>query len=533
MNDTIKLIVGLLEGGKPELQIAAAQVLGELRPKESGVLRALLGAQRRSPVLGRFCLEAMAKIASAEALEAMAQNLVDGDALAEHAAHLLAEAGSAAHPVLVGRFPAAEGDGARRILNVLSRQPGKEAVPVFVRALLTPDLSAHAARLLSAANAAPAPNFGKLLREALQKHLDDSLPEVCLANVIAVLARLDAEGSKALLVKCAQAPHSALVRSAAFRALRGTALTAVQLRTMLDLLEDANEKDVHDAVREVLSSLPEVPEGALPVMKRLLAARQPEQRLFALRMLRTSGGVELAKFALKWLDHEDERFRQAAADALSHNKQASELVLRLLVTTRHPALADAAAGVLLRQVENLSPKFVQSLAEKAIKSLATNVRLADQLLDVVLASSEVKLVSSLVEAAVRMRRAGRRGEALHLLARTASRHPGDAEVRYQLALTKLLADAVATSDANAETSAPGNPTMGFFAALVRDGFPLFERLRKENSATPELLLRIATHFSNGVGPERRFGTELLQHLATRTRGRAGDEAKVALRAVGV
>jgi hypothetical protein len=75
--------------------------------------------------------------------------------------------------------------------------------------------------------------------------------------------------------------------------------------------------------------------------------------------------------------------------------------------------------------------------------------------------------------------------------------------------------------------------MGFFAALVRDGFPLFERLRKENSATPELLLRIATHFSTGVGPERRFGTELLQHLATRTRGRAGDEAKVALRAVGV
>ncbi len=532
MNDTLKLIVGLLEGGKPELQVAAAQVLGELRPKESAVLRALIGAQRRSSVLGRFCLEAMAKIGSPEALEAIAQSLVDSDAQSEHAAHLLAEAGAAAHNVLVARFAAAEGDGAIRILNVLSRQPSKDAVPVFVRSLLTPDLSAHAGRILTAANAAPAPNFGKLLREALQKHLDDALPEACLANVIGVLARLDAEGSKALLVKHAQAPHSALVRSAAFRALRGTALTAAQLRTMLDLLEDANEKDVHDAVREVLSSLPEVPEGALPVMKRLLAARQPEQRLFALRMLRTAGGADLAKFALKWLDHEDERFRAAAADALAHNKQASDLVLRLLVTTRHPALADAAAGVLLRQVEHLSPKFVQGLAEKAIKSLATNVRLADQLLDVVLASSGAKLVSVLVEAAARMRRAGRRGEALHLLARTASTYPADAEVRYQLALTKLLADAVVAPDANAETSAPGNPTMGFFAALVRDGFPLFERLRKENSATPELLLRIATHFSSGVGPERRFGTELLQHLATRTRGRAGDEAKVALRAVG-
>lgn len=523
MNDTLKLIVGLLEGGKPELQVAAAQVLGELRPKESAVLRALIGAQRRSPVLGRFCLEAMAKIGSPEALEAIAQILVDSDVQCEHAAHLLAEAGAAAHNVLVARFAAVEGDGAIRILNVLSRQPSKDAVPVFVRSLLTPDLSAHAGRILTAANAAPAPNFGKLLREGLQKHLDDALPEACLANVIAVLARLDAEGSKALLVKHAQAPHSALVRSAAFRALRGTALTAAQLRTMLDLLEDADEKDVHDAVREVLSILPEVPEGALPVMKRLLA----------LRMLRTAGGAELAKFALKWLDHEDERFRAAAADALAHNKQASELVLRLLVTTRHPALADAAAGVLLRQVEHLSPKFVQGLAEKAIKSLATNVRLADQLLDVVLASSGAKLVSVLVEAAARMRRAGRRGEALHLLARTASTYPADAEVRYQLALTKLLADAVVAPDANAEPSPPGNPTMGFFAALVRDGFPLFERLRKENSATPELLLRIATHFSNGVGAERRFGTDLLQYLATRTRGRAGDEAKVALRAVGV
>lgn len=528
MNDTLKLIVGLLEGGKPELQVAAAQVLGELRAKEPPVLRALLAAQRRSPVLGRFCLEAMAKIQTHEALEAIAHSLVDGDPLAEHAAHLLAEAGAVAHGVLAARFSAAEGEGGVRILTVLSRQPGKDAVPVFVRALLTPDLSAHAARILTANSTVPAAGFGKLLREGLQKHLDGALPEACLANVLTVLAKLDADGSKVLLVRHAQAPYSAVVRSAAFRALRGTALTAAQLRTMLELLEDANEKDVHDAVREVLSSLPEVPEGALPVMKRLLAARQPEQRLFALRMLRTAGGAGLAKFALKWLDHEDERFRVAAADALAHNRQASDLVLRLLVTTRHAALADAAAAILLRQVEHLTPKFLHGLAEKAIKSLATNVRLADQLLDVVLAAPGTKLVPFLVEAAVRMRRAGRRGEPMHLLARTATTQPGDAEVRYQLALTKLLADAAS----NAESTAPGNPTMGFFAALVRDGFPLFERLRKENSATPELLLRIATHFSNGVGAERRFGTDLLQHLATRTRGRAGDEAKVALRAVG-
>ena len=41
MNDTIKSIVGLLQEGKPELQVAAAQVLGELRPKDTAAIEAL------------------------------------------------------------------------------------------------------------------------------------------------------------------------------------------------------------------------------------------------------------------------------------------------------------------------------------------------------------------------------------------------------------------------------------------------------------------------------------------------------------
>jgi hypothetical protein len=36
-----------------------------------------------------------------------------------------------------------------------------------------------------------------------------------------------------------------------------------------------------------------------------------------------------------------------------------------------------------------------------------------------------------------------------------------------------------------------------------------------------------------VGAERRFGTDLLQHLAQRTKGRAGDEARLALRTAGI
>jgi hypothetical protein len=67
---------------------------------------------------------------------------------------------------------------------------------------------------------------------------------------------------------------------------------------------------------------------------------------------------------------------------------------------------------------------------------------------------------------------------------------------------------------------------------VRAGYPLLGRLCKEPAVTPELLLTVANHFRGAVGPEQRFALELLQYLAKRTKGRAADDAKVALRSVG-
>ena len=41
MNETIKAILGTLQDGRPELQVAAAQILGELRPKEGAIVQGL------------------------------------------------------------------------------------------------------------------------------------------------------------------------------------------------------------------------------------------------------------------------------------------------------------------------------------------------------------------------------------------------------------------------------------------------------------------------------------------------------------
>lgn len=529
MNDTQKAIVHVLETGKPELQVAAAQILGELRSRESAVVRALGAALRRSPVLGRFCLDALAKIGTSEAIDVVAAAVLDNEVLADHAAHLLSDVGPGAHAALADAYGQALGDRRLRILGVLGHTLSKESIGVFVHALLTPETTEVAGRMLLAAADQFQPTLQKALRDGLAPHLEGALPEACLAQVVTVLARVDASGSRALLVQFTAPGAPPQVRAAAYRALQGSKLSAAQVRSMMDLLEDPQQKAVHDAVRDVLGALPEVPEGLLPVLKRLLAARQPEQRLFALRMLRTAGGAEMAKVALKFLAHEDERFRAAAADALAHNRQAVEPLVRLLQTSREPALVEVAADTLTRLGADLSPKFVRAFADKAIQMLRTNVRGGDLLLGVVLAVGDAKVGSALVERAIRLRRARRHGDALHVLARLVATPHANDEARYQLAVTKLLHDATQPAT---EQASPGNPTMGFFATLVRSGFPLAERLRKEAAVTPEAMLRVATHFAEAVGDERRFGTELLQYLAGRTKGRAGDEARVALRAVG-
>jgi len=528
MNETIKSIVGLLETGKPELQVAAAQVLGELRPKDAGAVEALFDGIDRSPVLGRFCLDALAKIANPAALAKLAEAVVEYEVLSDHAAHLLSEVGAPAHPVLAGIYPQAVGEQRGRILSVLGRELSPDSINVMVAALMAPDLADTAAGLIESAHESITPAMAKLLRESLQKRLDENVPPAIVARTLSVLAVVDAKGSKALFLKNIEAEIAPQVRAAAFRGLRGVELTALQTKAMMASLEDNTQKNVHEAIRDVLVNLPELPSGLAAGLKRLLASRQPEQRLFALRMLRTAGGTELAKSFLKFLDHDDERFREASKAGLAGNKQAVEPVLKLMQSTKNPELAKACAGILEELKEHIAPKLQKAAVDKAMKLLTTNTRLGDMLLDLVLAAGGAKIVPALVEKAVRMRRAHRSAEALHVLAKVAQSEHSEDEVHYQIALTKLLASA----DEAEGAGAPGNSTMGFFTVLIRGGFPLFDRLKRESAVKPEMLLRIATYFTSAVGAERRFGTDMLQHLAQRTKGRAGDEARLALRTAG-
>lgn len=529
MNDTTNAIVELLRGGRPELQVAAAQILGELGPTDSAAVEALGDGLDRSPVLGRFCLDALAKIATPQALKKLAEAVVEYEVLSDHASQLLGEIGAPAHGVLESAYPQAIGEQRIRILRVMARELGPGSLSVFATALLTPELSEHAAEMLEGASEQFSHEVGQGLRDAVIERLSDDVPPPAVARVLTVLASVDASGSKSLFLRYSAPKVAREVRAAAFRGLRGLKLTANQVKAMMSALEDKEQKDVHGAIRDVLLEIPELPAGLTPALKRIMASRQPEQRLFAARMLRMSGGAELAKMFLKLLTHDDERFRVAASEALGNNKQAVEPVLKLMQTTKNAELAKSCAGILSQLSPHMTPKLQKASIEKGIKLLGSNVSHGDMLLDLSLHAGGAKIVPFIVDKAVKMRRARKPAEALHVLARVVANGHGDDETHYQIALTKLLA---AADEVEAQ-GGPGNSTMGFFAVLIRNNFPLFDRLKRESAVKPEMLLRVATHFASAVGAERRFGTETLQHLAERTKGRACDEAKIALRSVGL
>jgi hypothetical protein len=450
--------------------------------------------------------------------------------LSDQAIHLLNEAGTAAHPVIAEAFGGAPHDKRVRLLQVLARAPGRDSIRPFVQALTTPENTEAASRIAAEAATRLAPSLQTQFRDALRQALEQPLADESVAAALSLLAKLDRGGARAQLFKFVGDKSSPFVRSAALRALAGQRLTAVQVKGFLDVLEDQEQRDVHEAVRELLGAMPEWPAGLAGVLKRLLTARNPEQRLFALRALRTSPSPDLVRLALKLRDHHDPRFRAAAEEVLATNKHAVEPLIRLLQLGKDPVEGRRLAGLLARHGSTMSPKQVRAIADRAVKLMITNPTAGDLLCDVAIAAGGARLVPFLADKAVRWRRSRRYPQALHLLAKLASAKLLDGEGSYQLALTRFLQSVARPGQ---DDGSPGNAAMGFFAVLLRDGFPLLNRLKKETSLGPEHLLRLASYFAEAVGPERRFGAELLQHLATRHKGRTGEEARYALRTAGL
>lgn len=538
MNDTLKAIVRVLEEGTPELQVAAAQILGELRPKAPAVTRALAEhVVPGEPLITRYALEALASIGTDDAVEVLVQCLHQGGAIAERVTHLLGRMGVEATKALSRLFDAGDREMRERILEILGHHSDREALTVMRKALLNGDpvISAKAAEVLAARVRELDDEQRESLRAGLQKALSGkavaSLAPEAVAQGLTVLGSLDGRASRATAMRFTGVRHAPVVRQAALRALEGVPLTQNQAETLLGYLAEGDMTHVVRPVMHLLVDVDRWSSGAIARLKKLLGDERVEVRLFALRALRTCHTAEVAKLAMPHLLGKDPAFREAAAEVLGENPAAVEGLLKAFQSERNPDRARWIGAALRRHGGAVKRAQIRSLADKAGKLLAAGEPLGEVYLDVLLALDPEAGPAELVDKALRQRRAKRLADTLTILMRLARTEHMPPEGRYQLAVARLLADM--QSQAGGGKDETGSATMGHFAMLVREGFPLLERLKKEGQLEPDALLRVGKHFAGQVGPERRFGTELLHHLAQRHgRHPAGADAKLMLRTAG-
>lgn len=537
MNETLKAIARLMEEGTPELKVAAAQVLGELKPQAAAVVQAL-GKQLTygDNVLNRYILQALSQIGSDDAVAILVSRLRDGGPTRDLVCHLLGQAGPKAVKPLTRAYDTEDGLQ-EQLLQILGQYHEADAIAVLRKALLSEEksLSSTAAAFLGKRlpelSEARRRSFRESLHKAVVKKTED-LPPASLAQALKVLRTLDGAACRPLLLKFAGPTHPPLVRKAALSALKGVKLTPTQAGKLLAFVR---ESDLDNVVRPTVAALSDHsnwPSAATKELRRLWSSRREEMKLFAIRALTETHTEEMAKLYLPHLTGPKPEFREAARKALANNPKALPVLLRAFTNERNAEKAAILSEPLAGLADHFSPSKLKSMCEKTARLLGQKDPLGQLYLDLLLGVDAEGAGRELADKAVRLRRARKLPEALTILMHLAKADCLDLEGRYQMALARLIMD---HEEGRAGMSQhTGDATMGYIAGLVRDGFPVLDRLKKESMLEPEDLLRVGRHFNESIGPERRFGTELLRHVAEKHgKVKAGEEARMMIRTAGL
>ncbi|MCA8943743.1 MAG: hypothetical protein KDB80_14365, partial [Planctomycetes bacterium] len=327
-----KAILRVLEEGTPELRIAAAQILGEVRPSDAAVVNALgVQLQRGEPYLARYVLEALAKINTKGAIKELVARVGETGPEGDLVAHLLRSAGDQVAPMLCEVFDDSDLPTQMRILEILGEQASADAAEVMEKALYTPELTAIAGDALVAGLADAIPGnklryFKDRLKKAITK--GESASEV-QGQLLRLLAHVDPKGARAALVKATEPGNPPGVRHAALESLAEIALTPTQAVAMLDYLTD-NDARVVEATAELLTSHDKWSPTGVAQLRKLLSSRREPLRLFAIRAFRSVPSADVVKTLVQHLLGDVPAMSEAASEALSHNPKAVDALLRAL-----------------------------------------------------------------------------------------------------------------------------------------------------------------------------------------------------------
>ncbi len=544
MHPILRAICAQLKSPKSDLQMAAALLLAELRPRDPAVVKELCGCLTAGPQpLKLAALDALAQIAAPAAVPSLVPLLESADEeVRDRARRALVRIGPAAVRRIAKHVPDAPPAARRSLLAVLSKVRSKEAT----RALLDLLESGHPEACREAAQALVALGQGlgrpdqARLRSRLEGILElppDKAPGGSLSAALHVLGVVGAPGEATAILKLTATRYPETVRRDALLALsgvlRGQQLPPRILSAILPIIQEGPSPALRSAALEVLGTL-ELHASALDSLVALIDHADPAVRRFAARKLggKEIGGVKAARRLVPLLADPDPSLRDAAAESLGKLPEAAPLLLEELLRCDEVHRAWALAHILRGQVSRLRRPAVRTLFERAAAALTSEERIWEPLLHVVRHHDPKTMYDWLMEEAARLKKGRRYAEAEACLKPLTRGDHFDSEARYALALAGVKA---ARSRGSAAPTASGD-CLDLFRQLVRDpAFPLVDRLKKERShLQTEDLYYLGFHLAEGTPDEKAIGAELLKLVAARAgSSKLGRSARNKLRSEGL
>jgi len=532
MANELERICKLLDEGDAELQISVARIFRELKPKDAGVKKSLVGALKSQNEMVRlYALEALAAIDVQAALPHVVPLLGGPEAVRARASQILIGAGAASAPALRDHLDSKDPQVRKGILDILGKLPGVDTAETLFAGLMDPDLevvkkAAQAYR--TRVESMTAPDKAKALKKILEFMESGKVQKAKtpLPSCLLVVGSLRDPAAVKTVLKYLDKKLPPAVRNHALLALfslplEGKVATAAVTK-LLPLLEESEFNEIVKPALDVLWKLPPGKENADRLLKLLKGAIGPV-KMYAVKALGQVGSTQAGGALVDALLGDDTRLSETADGALRGNPDFVPVLLKALDAEEDVAKTFKVVNVLKNFKNVLDKSVVKKFLAKTFSMLDKKASGFQAYFEIVRAAAPDLAKKEVVSRGRDLLKSKDFEDAERVLRLVQSNDLGSPEGDLAMGIAQLRQQRLDPTNAGRDM---GNAIGHFLKLARREGYDLLKQLDKESSlVSPEGLLYLGFAFTERQGADRDLGGAILKLVAKKFGSK--EEGKIA------
>jgi HEAT repeat protein len=522
MDKVIQTICGMLQSPDGMRRCAAAMVIGELRPKQDSVVKALGDTLKdANQLLTRYVLEAFEAIGT-RAVVPYVLPLLEAPEIETklRAAAIIASAGGDNVSSLRDQFLKASPQQKRVLVDILARIHNREAMGLILDVLFDTDfeLVKEACQAVRRHIGDAEPKDRAALHRQIVKFMTTSRVKKndrVLTSCLLLVGYVGAPDARKILLKYSTPKNLAYVRRNALIGLKGLQYTGAAVNQIArQMLKYLGEADYPNIVQNAMDLIEKLPLGKSydAQWRKLLKSKHPSVRAFGARKLATNDSLAGNRLMMALLAHEDLQVSEIAAGALARHKGATRLLLAALARERKADRAWRLAKILKPHSESVDRKAIRKFGALAARALEAGEPRYEPLVYFLRNINPALADGVYRDVGLKYKKTRKWARAVDCLRQIARPEGMDNELRFELGICNVKQSA---KDLAPNLRAEDYALRTFQALLPVKAFKLFDQLKKEKALDAADFYYIGFHFSEGSGEELKFGRKILEHVAKR------------------